>query len=244
MDFDGDGDSDVLSGSFPGGLYLFRRGSDGSFEKGEKLKHSDGTEIKTGSASTVFAVDWDADGDLDLITGNIQGQVHLVPNERSGSEAAYGKPVKLDVDKDLQNRRGDSGAIVADWNHDGLHDLLVAMGDGSVVWFKNTGTAGKPNLARGEQLVAKSKFGFDLANARPDQGQWGARVKVHAVDFNGDGRFDLLLGDRSGAPAGEVSLSDEEKLVQTTRRTQPKTVRHGFVWLFERKTADKVARTD
>ena len=38
---------------------------------------------------------------------------------------------------------------------------------------------------------------------------WGARVKVCAVDWNSDGRLDLLLGDRSGKLA--EMTEDEQK---------------------------------
>ncbi|MBW3542884.1 MAG: VCBS repeat-containing protein [Planctomycetes bacterium] len=211
MDFDADGDDDVLSGSFPGALYLFRRNDDGAFAEGETLKHQGGKEINTGSASTAFAVDWDSDGDLDLVTGNISGDVHLVSNTDSRTEPAYSEPVQLDTGDILKNRGGDSGPVVADWDGDGRHDVLVGMGDGSVVWFRNAGTKEEPQRGPGEEIVPKSPFGFNLVNARPDKGEWGARVKIHVVDFNGDGRVDLLLGDRSGGPAPPVELTAEQQ---------------------------------
>jgi hypothetical protein len=57
VDFDGDGRSDVLSGSWPGEIYLFRQLDDGKFAKRERLKDSDGESINVGSASAVFAAD-------------------------------------------------------------------------------------------------------------------------------------------------------------------------------------------
>ncbi|HUG92548.1 MAG TPA: VCBS repeat-containing protein [Planctomycetaceae bacterium] len=218
MDFDGDGDADVLSGSWPGELYVFSRNEDGSFAAGEKIQDASGKVINTGNASTAFAVDWDADGDLDLITGNISGEVHLVLNGGSRTEPAYEEAVKLDVGAALARRGGDSGPIVADWDGDGLGDLLVGMGDGSVVWFRNTGRSGSPELGPGEELVPKSPFGFDLKSARPDQGEWGARVKIHVTDLNGDGRVDLLLGDRSGAPRTDKPTDQEREAAAEARR--------------------------
>ena len=50
MDFDGDGTSDLLSGSWPGELYFFKGDGKGKFAAGETLKDKDGKVIKLGSA--------------------------------------------------------------------------------------------------------------------------------------------------------------------------------------------------
>jgi hypothetical protein len=207
-DFDGDGDLDVLSGSYPGELYLFRRSEDGSYEDGEQLKDRDGKPIKADRASTVFAADWDADDDLDLILGSIRGDVFLVVNEGSTKEPAFGKPVRLELTNKPSHQGRNSGPIVVDWDGDKLADLIVGDGDGSVRFYRNIGSAKKPEFAAGEILVEKSAFGFQFENRKP--GQWGARVKVCATDFNGDGRLDLLLGDRSGSVI-ERKLTEEEQ---------------------------------
>jgi hypothetical protein len=225
VDFDNNGRTDVLSGSWPGELYIFRRNEDGTFAEGETLKDKDGKPIHTGNASTVFAVEWNGNGRLDLLPGNISGQVHVVINEGTREEPAYGEAIRLDVDSDLRPRGGKSGPIVADWDGDGLNDLLVGMGDGSVVWFRNVGTEKEPQFARGKELVSKSPFGLDLLNRKP--GELGVRVKIHAVDWNGNGRLDLLLGDRSGGPPPGFDATQQSE--------KPQPVRHGFVWLFLRK---------
>ncbi len=211
-DFDADGDLDVLSGSYPGELYLFRRNADGSFQDGEKLKDRNGKEIKADKASTVFLADWDADGDFDLVLGSINGDVYLVINEGTAKEPAYGEPAKLDLG--LQGRN--SGPIVADWDDDGLADLLVGLDDGSAHWFRNVGSAEKPEFASGEMLVEKSGFGFRFENRKP--GMWGARVKPCATDFNGDGRLDLLLGDRSGEVVHRELTSEEQQSLEKAKK--------------------------
>lgn len=216
-DFDADGDTDVLSGSYPGEIYLFRRNADGSFQDGEQLKDRNGDPIKADKASTVFAADWDADGDLDLILGSIRGDVFLVVNEGTTKEPAFGKPVRLEISDELKSHSSNSGPIVADWDGDGLADLLVGMGDGSVHWFRNVGSAEKPDFASGETLVEKSAFGFRFENRKP--GQWGARVKLCATDFNGDGRLDLLLGDRSGSVIPrKLTEEQQQTLDKATQR--------------------------
>lgn len=211
-DFDADGDLDVLSGSYPGELYLFRRNADGSFQDGEKLKDRNGKEIKADKASTAFLADWDADGDFDLVLGSIKGDVYVVINEGTAKEPAYGEPAKLDLGLEGRN----SGPIVADWDGDGLADLLVGLDDGSAHWFRNVGTAKEPKFASGEMLVEKSGFGFRFEDRKP--GMWGARVKLCATDFNGDGRLDLLLGDRSGEVVQRELTEEEQQSLEKAKQ--------------------------
>lgn len=76
MDFDGDGQGDVLSGSGPGALYLFRGKPDGSFAGGEPIKDRADKPLVSEAYSTAFAADWDADEDLDLLIGSHSGKVY------------------------------------------------------------------------------------------------------------------------------------------------------------------------
>src|SRR6516162_10094383 len=88
---------DILSGSWPGEIYFFRRLADGSFAAGEKLKDRQGKVLNVGSASTAFAVDWDGNGTLDLIVGTVLGEVYFIPNEGKGKELAFGTPRRLEA---------------------------------------------------------------------------------------------------------------------------------------------------
>ena len=141
VDFDGDGKADVLSGSCPGELYLFKGLGEGKFAPAEQLKDREGKPIKLGLAAVVYAHDWDGDGDLDLVVGDIEGQVRLVINEGSKTRPSFGKDVLLKAgDQPIKLAGGDAGPTVADWDGDGKFDLLVGTGAGGVFWFRNTGS--------------------------------------------------------------------------------------------------------
>lgn len=256
MDLDGDGRRDVLSGSWPGELFLFRGGKDGAFLSPEKLKDRDGRSINigggirpegfregllvagdvateqrdgktvwiyegkvldvpagksvatTGTASSVQAADFDGDGDLDLVVGDIGGSVYLVPNEGTARAWAFGPHRPLLAGGSPVKVAGDAGPCVADWDGDGRPDLLVGAGDGSVALFRNFGKEKGVVLEAGRVLVPPcGKAGGETV--RP-----GMRAKVAVADWNADGRPDLLLGDFSSGAEREY---------------------HGWVWLYARK---------
>jgi hypothetical protein len=242
VDIDADGFADVLSGSWPGELFLFKGGPDHSYAAGEMLKDKDGQLINigggieergyngtgtlirgsvewettdegtfavyhgkrikstpdkpiasTGTASTVHPVDWDGDGDFDLIVGGISGNVWLVPNEGTAKSYAFGKETQIKAGGKLLNVSSRAGPYAADWDGDGDFDLLVGDDDGRVSLYRNTGSAKAPELAAAVQLVppGKAEFGPQVSK----EVVRGSRSKVCVADWNGDGKPDLLVGD-------------------------------------------------
>jgi hypothetical protein len=216
VDFDGDGKLDVISGSYsPGELYLFRGKGNGEFAKAEVIKDSYGKALNAGAASAPFAVDWDGDGDLDLIIGNIDGVVALAVNNGTRQEPVYALPVPMRAADKPIKLNGDAGPTVADWDGDGTPDLLVGDGAGQVVLYRGTNRQknGIPRLMAGRVLVPGSN------------GVTGMRMKLCVTDFNGDGKLDLLAGDIVFSSARPDAVTAEE------RRTQY----HGYVWFFARQ---------
>ncbi|MEX2139111.1 MAG: VCBS repeat-containing protein [Pirellulales bacterium] len=196
VDLDGDGRLDLLSGSAPGETYWFRGGADKTFAAGEKLVDADGKEITPGSIATAFAVDWDSDGRLDLVLGNVMGEVHLARNMSSGGKLRFEQPQKIDLSDPREDKR-DSGPVAADWDGDGRFDLVVGMEDGSVYWFHNDGELGRPAFSAGMCLVPASPLAARSDDARGPH-DCGQRTKVCVADYNDDGRPDLLVGDMGG----------------------------------------------
>lgn len=210
MDLDGDGRSDILSGSWPGEIYFFRRRADGTFAAAEKLKDRQGKAINVGSASSAFAADWDGDGRLDLLVGTVLGEVYFLPREGREGTPVFGSPRRLHAEGQPLKVAGDAAPVAADWDGDGRLDLIVGAEDGSVVWYRNDGSPREPKLGAARRLIGPSPIGWGGDDKRRP-GDWGLRVKPCVVDWDGDGRLDILLGDRCGSFQGKPDQTDSEK---------------------------------
>jgi hypothetical protein len=213
---DGDGIGDILTGSYPGSLYFFKGKGKGEFAAPVKLQR-DGKDINLGPSSTVFAVDWRGTGRLDLLLGNMPGDLYLIPNDGTNANPAYGTPRKLEAGgRPIEAvHHGDSQPVAADWDGDGLLDLLVGWGNGSVVWYRNVGSKTEPRLAQGVTLVPAAPWPDYDDNAPPTQdNKPGVRAKVCVVDWNGDGRLDLLVGDFGGIYGEKPKLSEQDSKIE------------------------------
>ncbi len=134
-------------------------------------------------------VDWFGRGRLDLIGGDFLDAVTLFENVGTRTKpvlaagkllAAGGKPIKMDLCM-IQPR-------VVDWYGDGRPSLLIAEEDGRVVLVENSAPKGQPpNLLPPKYLEQVDPYVKCGALARPT-----------FVNWNGDGKLDILCGDDAG----------------------------------------------
>jgi hypothetical protein len=216
VDFDGDGKLDLISGSYdPGELYLFRGLGGGKFAARETIRDKSGRPILKvpdqkdrveSFGSWMAMVDWDDDGDLDILVGTFDGMMFLRRNEGSRTKPVYGTEnewvmvgsKRLCVpDGRPHNDHGHHAApVIADWDGDGRWDIVTGSHDGGVYWYRNIGERGRPKFAPPVALIPKHEgLGYDELLDAKKEPRPGIRSQIAVADYDGDGKLDILLGD-------------------------------------------------
>lgn len=232
-DFDGDGVNDVAVAVHLGGLSAFRGDGAGVFApwgKGLKLVPAGGADAETFLSRTLDSLDWDGDGDPDLV-GISEGPRHPKAVEREAVETPVGlviyenqgggtwrQALSLGADRGLF---GDSIAT-GDFDGDGREDLFVgtnARGVKQLVYLSREGWQAEPvevtSLTDGGFVWGVAVADFDgnglddlvTASTARRLGSWWWALEVHLVHKGDDGlRFErrLLAG---GADTGKVRVT-------------------------------------
>lgn len=225
FDWDHDGDADLVVGQEDGRVALVEnRGQ----TKGRQLKFAEprffqqeADEVKYGVLCTPVGFDWDGDGDDDIVSGNSAGYIGWIENLGQTSEVSTPKwaaPKDFTADGEvIRIQAGVNGSIqgpaeakwgyttisVADWDHDGLPDIVANSIWGRVVWWKNIGSRKSPKLGKMQTIEVEwpgspTKPAWVWWNPQGKElvTQWRTTPLVH--DFTGDGLVDLAMLDHEG----------------------------------------------
>ena len=128
--------------------------------------------------------DMDADGDLDMIIGLLDGTLIYYENTAgAGNMMAWASPLNNYFSLDVGDA---SKPQLIDIDRDGDLDLMIGDDYGGMSYFQNKGTAAAANFLTSP---TSNTFGFDL-------GAHGSRAAApHFIDVGSD--FELLLGNEN-----------------------------------------------
>ncbi len=214
VDWDGDGDPDLIVGDEDGRVAFVENRGKARFLP-PKYFQQEADYVKFGALVTPVGHDWDGDGDEDLIAGNTAGYIGFIENLDGGDPPKWAAPVHLKAGgKTIRIQAGPNGSIqgpceakwgyttlsVADWDGDGLADLVVNSIWGKVVWFRNVGTPREAGLLPAQPVLAEQSAGPDWNwwQAKPGEfaSQW--RTTPAVIDWDRDGLMDLAMLDHEG----------------------------------------------
>jgi hypothetical protein len=133
---------------------------------------------------------------------------------RSGSTAPFverGAFNEILVGGESALPEGDCHAApaVADWDGDGLFDILVGSMTGRVFLLRNSGKAGAPEFKTRELLIDGGR-GVQWLKGDELPGI-GTRSQLHVTDYNGDGKLDVLVGYHSQSWVARPDLTRKER---------------------------------
>lgn len=177
--------------------------------------------------------DWDDDGDLDVICGASDEYVYYYENRGTAAQPVFYGPSRLQADDaPIVIRAGEYGSIqgavendwaylnpeVADWNGDGLKDLILGGVWGVYHLYLNVGAPGRPKLTDAGMIEADwvdRNLHSDWIRFKPTGNELIGmqRTRPAAVDWNGDGVMDLVTLDHENKLALFAGKQKDSKVV-------------------------------
>jgi hypothetical protein len=188
VDIDSDGDLDLFCGSMTGAILYYENIGDTTAPSFQLQ-----TEVFQGIVVWAYIapefVDLDRDGDKDLFIGyensNNYGELKYYENIGTGATPIYQYDPSIAI---TGFPVGPVSPAVCDINGDGDYDLFLGTGSGTIMYYRNNGTAQNPVF----QLDDPNYFDIDV----------GYDAKPFFYDIDDDGDYDLFIG----APAYEDSV--------------------------------------
>ncbi|CAM9276194.1 unnamed protein product, partial [Ectocarpus fasciculatus] len=131
--------------------------------------------------------DIDADGDLDLILGDLDGSIQLYYNHGNATAPDFDSSPSTESIFASIGVANYAQPILGDFNGDGLLDLVVAS-PGRISTFINIGNSTSPRFTASNPDYAFTHWFDHIANTS------SYLYKLSASDYDGDGDLDIIVG--------------------------------------------------
>ena len=177
-DLDADGDLDALVGTWNQGIALYR--NNGTVESPEFVaENTSYIKLTRGSNTTPVLVDIDADGDMDLFSGEASGTINFYRNEGSAAEPRFALVSDEYLDIDVGRR---SAPTFGDLDGDGDFDMLIGREAPGLQYYRNDGTPEEP------LFIEDTSYDVTVP----------ALSTPSLVDIDADGDLDFFSGGHGG----------------------------------------------
>ena len=149
----------------------------------EMWKKDEGKEGAAHPAQTTNLnfFDWNEDGKKDILFGSDNGSVYVYLNKGTNQQPVFDSVHEI-PDVKVEDK---ADPFIVDWNNDGKKDILAGSGPGEVSIFINRGS--------NEQPIFEKERKFNDGNL-----DVGFSSSPAVIDWNGDGKKDLLIGNSRG----------------------------------------------
>ena len=172
--------------------------------------------------SSVSVGDWDGDGILDVLANDINGDVRLYRGIRRGGTdvaPAVGVEVEWEGEQPMpawEWRKSPGRRLRApwrttaemfDWNRDGLQDIVVMDHEGYVSFYERFRAPDGSLRLKAPRRVFVDDKGSPLRFSGGERGASG-RARFRLVDWDGDGRTDIMQAAFNARPVRQVADRD------------------------------------
>ncbi len=174
QDITGDGVADLVAGLSNGTVQYYAGTASGGFGAAVELPDA---SVAGSRAYPVFT-DWNGDGTVDLVLGTGAGtlMVGLGSKDAGTGALSFATPVAV-AGIEVPGR---AAPAFADVNGDGIADLLLGAGDGSLTLYYGSST------------------GYHKVGNWELPGVFWERSRITLADLNADGKADLIVGGSTG----------------------------------------------